>query len=243
MQAAEIAKLDIIKASRNKKIIVHKLDLASFESVRDFSKIIHETEPGLDILINNAGASYLGNSLTVDGINSTMQVNYFGPFLLTNLLLGKFRCPSFPEHLYFRGKIVERWVLSEKKPLHSQILINFPQLYVNFCNIVFFLDLLIKSAPSRIVNVSSVLHSHARLNLNNIRLNEENQKDVMVYCNSKLCNLLMSNELARRLEDKFVTSNSLHPGVVDTQLFQHMPWYKRYVMEFFAKIYFKVSWV
>lgn len=113
---------------------------------------------------------------------------------------------------------------------------------MHFCNIVF-LDLLIKSAPSRIVNVSSVLHSHARLNLNNIRLNEDNQKDVIVYCNSKLCNLLMSNELARRLEDKFVTSNSLHPGVVDTQLFQHMPWYKRYVMEFFAKIYFKVSWV
>lgn len=108
MQAAEIAKLDIIKASGNKKIIVHKLDLASFESVRDFSKIIHATEPGLDILINNAGASYLGNSLTVDGINSTMQVNYFGPFLLTNLLLGKFKSPSFSENLYIIGIFEEK---------------------------------------------------------------------------------------------------------------------------------------
>jgi NAD(P)-dependent dehydrogenase (short-subunit alcohol dehydrogenase family) len=38
------------------------------------------------------------------------------------------------------------------------------------------------------------------------------------YANSKLANVLFSNELARRYRDRGVVSNSLHPGVVKTQI-------------------------
>ena len=49
----------------------------------------------------------------------------------------------------------------------------------------------------------------------------------MCYCSqayghSKLANILFSNALARRLEDTGVTSNAVHPGTVDTDLYRHV---------------------
>ena len=40
------------------------------------------------------------------------------------------------------------------------------------------------------------------------------------YCQSKLCNILFTYELARRLEGSGVTVNCLHPGVINTKLLQ-----------------------
>lgn len=45
----------------------------------------------------------------------------------------------------------------------------------------------------------------------------------LAYGQSKLANALFSIELARRTRDSRLTSNSLHPGYVDTQLFRHYP--------------------
>lgn len=42
----------------------------------------------LDILVNNAGLGDATNEKTENGFLKVMQTNYFGPFLLTNLLLG-----------------------------------------------------------------------------------------------------------------------------------------------------------
>ena len=81
---------EIVKQSGNENVAVRELDLASFASVRKFSAGILETESRLDILINNAGcATPVVRKLTEDGLEYTMQSNYFGHFLLTNLLLGK----------------------------------------------------------------------------------------------------------------------------------------------------------
>lgn len=71
----------------NKDISYKLLDLASVKSVRNFAMDTLQTEERLDVLINNAGAVGLPDKLTADGINLTMQVNYFGAFLLTYLLL------------------------------------------------------------------------------------------------------------------------------------------------------------
>lgn len=80
---------DIVRATGNNNVIVKKLDLSSLTSVRGFAKDILATEPRLDVLINNAGAGGLSHGKTADGLLTGMQVNHFGPFLLTNLLVGK----------------------------------------------------------------------------------------------------------------------------------------------------------
>lgn len=64
------------------------LDLSSLKSVRQFAQTIIETENRLDILVNNAAASGLGSKRTADDLHMSMQVNHFGPFLLTLLLVG-----------------------------------------------------------------------------------------------------------------------------------------------------------
>lgn len=67
---------------------VKKIDFASLASVRSFAKEILENEDKIHILVNNAGAAGLGDSKSEDGNHIGLQVNHFGPFLLTNLLLG-----------------------------------------------------------------------------------------------------------------------------------------------------------
>lgn len=65
------------------------VNLASFKSVRQFADDILKSEDKLDILINNAGVVYGLSNISEDGINCTMQVNYYSAFLLTHLLVGK----------------------------------------------------------------------------------------------------------------------------------------------------------
>ncbi|KON33898.1 MAG: hypothetical protein AC479_02880 [miscellaneous Crenarchaeota group-6 archaeon AD8-1] len=83
----EKAKEKIEKESGNSQIKVIKLDLSSFSSIRDFCKKFDQSYQRLDVLINNAGIFTMDKGLTQDGLELTMGVNYFGPFLLTNLLL------------------------------------------------------------------------------------------------------------------------------------------------------------
>ena len=75
------------------------------------------------------------------------------------------------------------------------------------------LDLLKASAPSRIVNVSSSAHTRGAIDFDGLR-GERKYAGIAAYSQSKLANVLFSNELARRLEGTGVTANSLHPGVI-----------------------------
>lgn len=77
------------------------------------------------------------------------------------------------------------------------------------------LDMLIASAPSRIVNVSSMAHNGSRLNLDDLQ-NRRFSSGWKAYGQSKLANLYFTYELARRLEGTGVTVNALHPGFVAT---------------------------
>ena len=62
------------------------LDLASFQSIREFAA--REGDQPLDLLVNNAGAmATKRRELTVDGFERTFATNYLGPFALTGLLL------------------------------------------------------------------------------------------------------------------------------------------------------------
>jgi NAD(P)-dependent dehydrogenase (short-subunit alcohol dehydrogenase family) len=84
------------------------------------------------------------------------------------------------------------------------------------------IDLHKKSAPSRIVNVSSTAHRYGKLDINGWATGSD-YSTFGAYANSKLANVLFTYELARRLEGTGVTVNCLHPGAVGTNLFRGLP--------------------
>ncbi len=78
-------------------------------------------------------------------------------------------------------------------------------------------DLLIESAPARIVNVSSVAHRNSRINFDDLQMTRR-YWGMTAYGQSKLANVLFTYELAHRMLDTGVTANALHPGLVRTGL-------------------------
>jgi NAD(P)-dependent dehydrogenase (short-subunit alcohol dehydrogenase family) len=77
-------------------------------------------------------------------------------------------------------------------------------------------DRLRQSAPSRIVVVTSMVQADA-IDFENLQ-GEKNFTGFGAYARSKLCNVLFTRALARRLEGSGVTANCLHPGVINTKL-------------------------
>jgi len=77
------------------------------------------------------------------------------------------------------------------------------------------LDRLKASAPARVVTVSSGAQSMGRIDFDDLQgaLNYSGQR---AYNQSKLANIMFTNELARRLDGAGVTATSVHPGVVRT---------------------------
>jgi NAD(P)-dependent dehydrogenase (short-subunit alcohol dehydrogenase family) len=78
---------------------------------------------------------------------------------------------------------------------------------------------LVAAAPARIVNTASGAHKGRTLDFDNLQL-EHGYRIMTAYGRSKLCNILFTRELARRLAGTRVTANCLHPGFVATGLGQ-----------------------
>lgn len=87
---------------------------------------------------------------------------------------------------------------------------------------------LVGSAPSRVVNTASDAHEAVSLDFDDLQSINAYRRDLLewlryggpgfkVYGRSKLCNILFTRELARRLVGTGVTANSLHPGFVATR--------------------------
>ena len=87
------------------------------------------------------------------------------------------------------------------------------------------LDTLISADSARIVNVSSEVHrlGASVFDLDDLQLVQD-FTPIKAYGVSKLCNIMFTRELARRLKDTSVTANALHPGVVSTQLAEEAGW-------------------
>ncbi|XP_058838994.1 retinol dehydrogenase 14-like isoform X2 [Topomyia yanbarensis] len=83
------------------------------------------------------------------------------------------------------------------------------------------IDLLKRSAPSRIVVVASELYRFASVDLNN--LNPVNSLPGYLYYVSKSANIMFTRELSRRLEGTNVTANCLHPGMIDSGIWRNVP--------------------
>ena len=77
-------------------------------------------------------------------------------------------------------------------------------------------ETLLASAPARIVSTASAAHQGAKLDFDDLQL-AKGFGPMKAYGRSKLCNILFTRELARRLHSRGVTANCLHPGFVATR--------------------------
>jgi NAD(P)-dependent dehydrogenase (short-subunit alcohol dehydrogenase family) len=75
---------------------------------------------------------------------------------------------------------------------------------------------LIAAAPARIVNTASNAHRVGHIDFDDLQ-SARYYRPFPVYGTTKLCNILFTRELARRLAGQGVTANSLHPGFVATR--------------------------
>jgi len=166
----ELLKEDSTLRREDIKLEYMYLDLASFQSVRNFVSAFQAKGLPLHFLINNAGIMNAPHSLTEDGCELTFEVNHLSHFLLTNLLLDKLK----------------------------------------------------QSAPSKIINVSSSMHTMGRINFDDLK-GERSYSGYKSYSQSKVANLLFTYELARRLEGSGVTCNAVHPGFVHTEIGKNSP--------------------
>ncbi len=83
---------------------------------------------------------------------------------------------------------------------------------------------LIAAGPARVVTVSSRAHKRTSgIHWEDVRRPTRSITGIREYANSKLANLLFSAELAIRLRDTQVSTYSLHPGVVDTEIWRALP--------------------
>ncbi|MBI3202786.1 MAG: SDR family oxidoreductase [Myxococcales bacterium] len=92
------------------------------------------------------------------------------------------------------------------------------------------------SGPARIVNVSSHSHYRAkRIDFDRLRQPTRTFTGMPEYEASKLCNVLFTQELARRLEGKPVTTYALHPGVIASDIWRNVPWPAGSIAKLFMK--------
>ena len=86
----------IQRESGSDEVELLELDLASFRSVQEAAAELLDRSPRLDVLVNNAGVNLSERQLTDDGLVSIMQVNHFGPVLLTSLLMPRLMASDDP---------------------------------------------------------------------------------------------------------------------------------------------------
>jgi NAD(P)-dependent dehydrogenase (short-subunit alcohol dehydrogenase family) len=147
---------------------VHYGDLSSIADMKRVATEVANTEPRIDVLVNNAGAVFLSRQTSVDGLEMTFATNHMNYFVVTNILLDR-----------------------------------------------------LKATPgARIVSTASEAHKSGKLDFDDLQ-SAKSYSTFRVYGTSKLCNILFTRELARRVDGTGVTANCLHPGFVGTRLGQN----------------------
>jgi len=97
------------------------------------------------------------------------------------------------------------------------------------------LDVLKKSAPSRVVIVGSAMHKRGKIDFDDLQCENKKYSLVSVYGDSKLAEILITYEFSRRLKGTGITVNALHPGVVATNLGRDQSKFSQW----FARKFFK----
>lgn len=106
------------------------------------------------------------------------------------------------------------------------------------------LDRLKEDGGGRVVTLSSMAHRWGHIDLEMLAVHQHlgtgrySWQFFQAYCNSKLCNVLFTHELAKRLKGSNVTCYSVHPGVVRTELSRHVSLWQMIFIEPIARLLF-----
>ncbi|CAB3233335.1 unnamed protein product [Arctia plantaginis] len=113
---------------------------------------------------------------------------------------------------------VGNYLTADKLPIEAQV-----NHFSPFLLTMLLLPLLKSSAPSRIINVSSIFYIFGNVD----NLDKQTKSSILgryverVYSNTKLANILFTRKLSEHLKSTRVTANCLHPGAVSTDLFRN----------------------
>lgn len=101
------------------------------------------------------------------------------------------------------------------------------QFGVNYLGPFLFTQLLLpalqRAENGRIIHLASISHWMGSIQPETFRMASGKYHPLAAYGQSKLANLLFSNALARQLEGSTVTSNALHPGGADSDIYRDLP--------------------
>jgi len=196
---------------------VEIVDLASFDSVKDFANRVSERykETGLDILVLNAGFISTGLFLTDDGLETQWQVNHVSQMYLYERLQDALLLAASKRGMIYLYSL-------------SPHLFFFPQI-----------NTYIQSGHATVTAVSSAAHYRAQtipMSISDINSNEKDYVPFGRYGETKLANVLFAMEAQRRVDrlGKNVYVNSLHPGMVATDFVREEN-VKVFVGEYFGK--------
>lgn len=80
------------------------------------------------------------------------------------------------------------------------------------------LPILEKTSEARIINVGSDAHFSGDLDLNDLHFKRRKYSGFKAYASSRLATIFFTQELAERVKEKDITVNALHPGHIDTNM-------------------------
>ncbi|KAA0704166.1 Dehydrogenase/reductase SDR family member 13 [Triplophysa tibetana] len=106
------------------------------------------------------------------------------------------------------------------------------------------LDRLKESPASRVITLASMAYRWGKIDFDSLISTKDlgsgrySWQFFQAYCNSKLCNVLFTHELANRLKGSNVTCYSVHPGVVKTELSRHVSLWQKVFIEPIARLLF-----
>jgi len=212
-----------LPSGRSRQLKHLLMDLSDLESVRDgVSQLLDDLDEPLDALVCNA-AVYLPRlakpQRSVQGYEISMATNHFGHFLLIQLLLENLSCSRRPVWLGRSwGSEPARMVMlgtvtANLKELGGKIPIPAPA------------DLGDLSGFEQGFRDPICMASGKRF------------KPGKAYKDSKLCNMITTQELHRRYKDSPVLFSSLYPGcVANTKLFRNTPKIFQWLFPWFQKL-------
>jgi NAD(P)-dependent dehydrogenase (short-subunit alcohol dehydrogenase family) len=88
---AEATRREIVAATGNDNVAVALADLSLLADVRKLAQRLLEAEPGIHVLVNNAGVLLNQRTTTAEGNETALATNLLAPYLLTQMLLPRLR--------------------------------------------------------------------------------------------------------------------------------------------------------